>query len=340
MDSDRLTNALEKLWIHGGALIDPEENVARGSAKWEDLYVEQRSQKKAQLDQICRYAGSRDCRMLGLVRHFGDLEDGGHNCGSCDICRPRDSIAIEFREPTATEQSVMRRILDSLYKRNGQSAGRLHREEFGGSVERRFYENMLTALVRAGLVFDKEDSFESDGRLIKFRRVYIGDERREMSPERLSSVLVSKEIEVESSGRTRTGRPRKPRRRKAPRSFREASEVREPHGSPELVEALRKWRLSKARRRRIPAFRILTNRTLDELARAKPTDEESLLAVKGIGPAIVGKYGEEILGILEKRSTLSEPPPSAQSSRRRRVGMKEAGTATASKKKADKIRNG
>ncbi len=332
MDSDRLTNALEKLWIHGGALIDPEENVARGSAQWEDLYVEQRNHKKAQLDQISRYAGSRDCRMLGLVRHFGDLEDGGQNCGSCDICRPRDSIAIDFREPTADEQSVMRRILDSLDRRNGQSAGRLHREEFGGSVERRFYENMLTALVRAGLVFDREDHFESDGRLIKFRRVYVGDGRRETSPPPLSSVLVSKEIKVESRGKTRTGRPKKPRRSKAPRRLRESAEVSGPPGSPELVEALRKWRLIEARRRRIPAFRILTNRTLDALARAKPTDEESLLAVKGIGPAIVGKYGEEILGILEKRSTLNEPPPSAQSSRRRRAGMKEASTATASKR--------
>jgi DNA topoisomerase-3 len=64
------------------------------------------------------------------------------------------------------------------------------------------------------------------------------------------------------------------------------------------VAALKAWRRAEAQRRRVPAFRILTDRTLAELATARPSDEVELLAVRGIGPALVNKYGREILGIL------------------------------------------
>jgi len=65
-----------------------------------------------------------------------------------------------------------------------------------------------------------------------------------------------------------------------------------------LLKSLRTWRLSEARRRRIPAFRILGDRTLEALVRAKPSDEDELLDVSGIGPTIAGKYGKKLLDIL------------------------------------------
>jgi DNA topoisomerase III len=67
---------------------------------------------------------------------------------------------------------------------------------------------------------------------------------------------------------------------------------------PGLVEALRAWRLAEARRSRIPAFRVLTDRTLVALATARPEDEEGLLAVPGIGPTLARKYGSKLLAIL------------------------------------------
>jgi DNA topoisomerase-3 len=71
----------------------------------------------------------------------------------------------------------------------------------------------------------------------------------------------------------------------------------------ELVRVLKEWRLQIARRRRIPAFRILTDRTLVGIAASAPRDEDSLLAVKGMGPTLVKKYGKEILTLMPV------PPP-------------------------------
>jgi hypothetical protein len=34
MEQDEFDIALEKLWIHGGALVDPNETVRRGHNKW------------------------------------------------------------------------------------------------------------------------------------------------------------------------------------------------------------------------------------------------------------------------------------------------------------------
>jgi DNA topoisomerase-3 len=65
-----------------------------------------------------------------------------------------------------------------------------------------------------------------------------------------------------------------------------------------VVEALKAWRKAEAQRRRVPAFRILTDRTLTALASRLPRTESDLLNVPGIGPTIVQKYGQEILGIV------------------------------------------
>jgi DNA topoisomerase-3 len=64
------------------------------------------------------------------------------------------------------------------------------------------------------------------------------------------------------------------------------------------VAKLKAWRLAEARRRRVPAFRILTDRTLEGVAAAAPRDEERLLAVSGMGPTLVRKHGARILAII------------------------------------------
>ena len=41
-----------------------------------------------------------DCRMLALVRHFGDREDPGTPCGMCDRCRPESRVDRRKSSPT------------------------------------------------------------------------------------------------------------------------------------------------------------------------------------------------------------------------------------------------
>lgn len=64
----------------------------------------------------------------------------------------------------------------------------------------------------------------------------------------------------------------------------------------EIFEILRRWRLGAAGDK--PAFHVASNRTLTAIATAKPTDEDSLLEISGVGPSFMEKHGSEVLRIV------------------------------------------
>ncbi|WP_224363515.1 DNA topoisomerase 3 [Hyalangium versicolor] len=76
----------------------------------------------------------------------------------------------------------------------------------------------------------------------------------------------------------------------------------EPRPSPALVEALKAWRLAEARRRRIPAFRILTDRVLGAIAAVRPVDNEALMSIQGVGPKLIERYGSQLLALVGRVS--------------------------------------
>ncbi|MBI3555966.1 MAG: HRDC domain-containing protein [Deltaproteobacteria bacterium] len=92
------------------------------------------------------------------------------------------------------------------------------------------------------------------------------------------------------------------RRAKSPNTATSSGEV-----SPKMLEALKAWRLAQARSKRVPAFRILTDRVLMGIAEALPTDNDSLMAVHGLGPKLVEKYGREIISIVAAAKTTGQP---------------------------------
>ena len=67
----------------------------------------------------------------------------------------------------------------------------------------------------------------------------------------------------------------------------------------ELYELLLEWRRMKAREEDVPAYMILGNRTLINLANEAPTNEEDLLAIPGIGKKKKADYGADLLNIIK-----------------------------------------
>jgi superfamily II DNA helicase RecQ len=61
---------------------------------------------------------------------------------------------------------------------------------------------------------------------------------------------------------------------------------------------LKEWRLDQARSQGVPAYVVFNDRTLEALAALRPTTEEALLAISGIGPAKLDSYGDDLLDIL------------------------------------------
>ncbi|MEP7012180.1 MAG: RecQ family ATP-dependent DNA helicase [Acidobacteriota bacterium] len=299
LDPELFERALEKLWIHGGAKVDAEGRVSRGEPGFRRSYQEQSGHKIGQLDDILRYAEGHGCRMLHLIRHFGDQEDSGAPCGVCDICAPDRRLLGSSRAATDAEHSVLSAILDALRERDGQTTGQLFREigvgeRLQAGFDRRAFEQLLGALVRAGLLRLQQDSFEKDGREIHFQRALLTATGYQIDDTGLAGLILAEappdrgpkkrdRSKSEKLGKSRTGAaPGAP-----------SAEAPAP-----LVEALRAWRLAEAKKRKVPAFRILTDRTLYALASDRPNNEVGLLNVPGIGPGIANKYGQELLGLI------------------------------------------
>jgi DNA topoisomerase III len=295
LDAEVFEKALEKLWIHGGAKVDADDNVSRGSAGWRSPYQAQREHKLAQLEQISRFPASHGCRMLYLVRHFGDQEDSGAPCGLCDLCDPEACSVRRFRPPRPDELRRIARILAALRQRDGLATGQLHRllEEDESGVERKACERLLAGLVAAGLVELAADSFEKDGRTIHFQRAHLTREGYRGDPDAVDGILLAEDAPPPAP-RKRGASPHPSRSKSS--SSRPPIETADLEGG--LVAVLREWRRAEARRTGVPAFRILTDRTLLALAAAQPDGEAELLNVVGIGPTVVKKYGQEILRLI------------------------------------------
>jgi DNA topoisomerase-3 len=209
--------ALEKLWIHGGVSGVTEEALVRGHDGWRAPYAAQRALRVEQLALVARFAESRQCRMVALVRHFGDTEDSGEACGRCDVCAPAAAIAAPH--------GVAAPLPPALAKLSAASAKPGKRGRRGTSAA-------------AG------------------------------------------------------------RRRKAPRKS--GVELPTSGVSAGLVATLRAWRLAEAKKKHVPAFRILTTRAVVAIAEARPGSAEALRSVSGVGPKVLKTYSAALVGLCSR----------------------------------------
>jgi DNA topoisomerase-3 len=179
LPEEKVATALEKLWVHGGAIIDEDSSLRRGSDDFEARYVAQKRHKQGQLLQMARFTEAHDCRMVHLVRHFGDQEDSGAACGLCDVCAPTSCCARRFREPSPAEKAALDQVLRALAREDDQPLGRLYRETFANdSVDRSTFEHLIAGLARARLVRVHRESFEKGGEHIEYQRVALTTEGR------------------------------------------------------------------------------------------------------------------------------------------------------------------
>ncbi|MCA1715683.1 MAG: HRDC domain-containing protein [Actinobacteria bacterium] len=66
----------------------------------------------------------------------------------------------------------------------------------------------------------------------------------------------------------------------------------------ELFERLRAWRGDQARSQQVPAYVVLHNSHLEEIARRKPNSVHELGSIKGVGLRRAARYGDELLALV------------------------------------------
>jgi DNA helicase-2/ATP-dependent DNA helicase PcrA len=65
-----------------------------------------------------------------------------------------------------------------------------------------------------------------------------------------------------------------------------------------LADQLRSWRRKRAEADGVPAYVVFNDRTLAALSERRPRSRGELLAVEGIGPSKLDRYGDELLALL------------------------------------------
>ena len=223
----------------------------------------------ARADRLIRFAESRVCRHRQVAEHFGETYEG--DCGMCDVCSPL-APATEPAGPTA----------------------RALPEDVGGAIFRAVSElrwplgrTGLAALLRGSISAPR--SAQRSPHFGVLAAATQADVKRWIQLLETAGALES--FESEDGFRLLRAVPGA----ELPRIGRVADSGPVDDG---LFERLREWRLERAREDEVPAYVVLHDATLRELAAAKPETPRDLAAVKGFGPAKLERYGEDVLAVI------------------------------------------
>jgi ATP-dependent DNA helicase RecQ len=221
----------------------------------------------ARVDRIVEFADQERCRHLQVAEHFGETLDGP--CGACDVCAPR-AASGPGKAPAAVTlpDDPARAIVEAV-------------RGLAWPLGRRSLVAMLRGSVKAPPSARRSPAYgslaaASDAEVTRWVRAL-----------EVAGAL----IEVESDGF---------------RVLRVGSASALPSLAPAaangaaapLVAELKAWRTRRAREDGVPAYVVLHDATLTELAARRPGSAAELAAVKGLGPTKIDRYGDELLDVL------------------------------------------
>jgi ATP-dependent DNA helicase RecQ len=265
---------------------------------------------------LLRWAEGGTCRHDAILRYFGDEVEALHGCGRCDVCRElaegggtgASGAAAALGEEIAKSILAAVRLVDqrlglkvTVKLLRGEKDDRLtrygldKRAEFGtlSKYPDAWLSLVLQRCVTAGWV----DFTEGEYPLLMLTpqgKAALAGKR----PARL--VLPSLEPKAGKKGGRGKSKPSGVEARARAIGLPGALADEKPAGYAERFEALRRWRLERARFESKPAFVIASDRTLEDIATSNPKTLDDLLLCYGIGPSKAEKYGEEILKILPR----------------------------------------
>lgn len=72
------------------------------------------------------------------------------------------------------------------------------------------------------------------------------------------------------------------------------------NGNSELREHLRAWRRAEAEQRRVPAFTVMHDSSLEELCQVQPDSLDAIRGIHGFGPRKTEMYGKQLLEAIKR----------------------------------------
>jgi ATP-dependent DNA helicase RecQ len=255
---------------------------------------------RERLETMVRYAWSRGCRTRFIYDYFAGAARGGvaPHCGVCDVC-------LGWRRGAARplddgELLQVRIALSGVGRLSGRFGVERAAQMLVGSKGREVLARGLDRIPTYG----KLSAMSLDQ--VKDLLGVLADaglvERRGIEGGRPGAFVLSLTPEGRSVARGEVRpeldlpAPAAPPARRPRTGAAEAAE--DAAADPELLARLKTWRTEEARRRSVPPYVVFHDRTLANISAARPAALDDLARVKGVGPAKLAAYGEELLRLL------------------------------------------
>ena len=244
------------------------------------------------LNRMQQYAESDICRRRILLNYFG--ENMEHDCGNCDVCRnpPErfDGTIIVQKALSAivrTDQQIGTRMLVAILRGNfieglaDKGYDKLKTFGVGRDIPQRDWQDYLLQMLNMGYF----EVAYNDNNHLKITpsgaKVLYGQEK--------AMLVVIKREEQETKPKGRSKKQEEKPLFKVPTSVPMGEE------NPALFEELRILRKRLADQQAIPAYIVLSDKTLHQLAIQRPTTLEEFGMVSGIGEYKKEKYGKDFV---------------------------------------------
>lgn len=248
------------------------------------------------LNRMQQYAESDICRRRILLNYFGETMN--HDCGNCDVCKnpPErfDGTIIVQKALSAIaradEQIGTRTLIDILKGYASQEViekgyDKLKTYGAGRDVPGKDWQDYLLQMLNLGYF---EIAYNENNHLKiteAGKKVLFGKERAQL-------VVIKREESYGKKGSAKENKTASPTPLFTPTVFEDEDEG--------LFEALRQLRKKLADQLAIPAYIVLSDKTLHLLALKKPGDIEAFGEISGIGEFKKEKYGKDFLAVINE----------------------------------------
>ena len=267
---------------------DARRSIAAGLAK-------QRAERLRRLDEIVDYCKTPYCRRRTVLDYFGDRQEPPPTLFCCDNCDapPAQSAAVVSGKnlpfvsmPSEVNPGDIYSVLQGLDAlRPAVGKARLNKLLRGaGSLGDKApsVNNPLNGLFRGSTVAVIDKFLES---LFAEGLMHQGDE---------DAYFV---CTVTAEGRA-AWQGQLPVNASVPRGYGAPSSTDHGDGgSDDVLADLKLWRTAQASKDAVPPYVVFSDKTLVEIARARPQSPDDLLEVSGVGPGKLEKYGSAVLKI-------------------------------------------
>ncbi|MDO8932684.1 MAG: RecQ family ATP-dependent DNA helicase, partial [Rhodocyclaceae bacterium] len=264
-----LTYGLNDVVIHAQRI---EESVAPD---------EQKRIERQKLNAMLAYCEAAGCRRTVLLNYFGETQEA---CNNCDTCQTPpelwDGSVATQKFMSAALRTGQRfgagHLIDILRGKLTDKVAQFNHDQLptfgiGSDMDEATWRGVARQLLAGGLLHADANQYGALKLTDAARPVLKGE----------ATLMLRRQVVRKKTGATR----------KAPSAV-------FPAGDPGLFETLRQWRSATAREQGVPAYVILHDRSLHELAARRPQNMDELLNVGGIGEAKAVRYGAALLELL------------------------------------------